>query len=67
MQSTFWKNVWQNLEPIFELCNELMNRGTIAAKNEAAEMQKQIKAEDNFKLEPWDWWYYAEKFKQNLT
>ncbi|MGI6477866.1 MAG: M3 family metallopeptidase [Salinivirgaceae bacterium] len=52
-------------EPIFELCNELMNRGTIAAKNEAAEMQKQIKAEgNNFKLEPWDWWYYAEKIRK---
>jgi len=40
------------------------------AKNEAAEMQKIIDREGGkFKLQPWDWWYYAEiihKEKYNL-
>jgi peptidyl-dipeptidase Dcp len=35
------------------------------AKNEAAELQKIIDAEGgNFKLEPWDWNYYAEKLRK---
>jgi peptidyl-dipeptidase Dcp len=40
------------------------------AKNEAVEMQKIIDREGGkFKLQPWDWWYYAEiihKEKYNL-
>lgn len=35
------------------------------AKAEAYDMQKMIDAEDgDFKLQPWDWWYYAEKIKK---
>ncbi|MDP4114634.1 MAG: M3 family metallopeptidase [Bacteroidota bacterium] len=35
------------------------------AKAEVAEMQKIIDREKgNFKLQPWDWWYYAEKVKK---
>jgi peptidyl-dipeptidase Dcp len=35
------------------------------AKNEVGEMQKIIDREGgNFKLEPSDWWYYAEKLRK---
>lgn len=35
------------------------------AKNEVIEMQKIIDKEGGkFKLEPWDWWYYAEKVRK---
>lgn len=35
------------------------------AKAEAAAQQEMIKREGgNFKLEPWDWWYYTEKIKK---
>ena len=34
------------------------------AKNEAKQMQEMIDAEGgNFKLESWDWWFYAEKIR----
>ena len=37
-----------------------------AAKREAKELQKMMDADTNSKskLEPWDWWYYAEKLRQ---
>jgi len=35
------------------------------AKSEAYDMQKMIDTEGgNFRLEPWDWWYYAEKVRK---
>ena len=35
------------------------------AKSEAYDMQKMIDNEGgNFKLQPWDWWYYAEKVRK---
>jgi peptidyl-dipeptidase Dcp len=35
------------------------------AKKEVVEMQKIIDREGgNFKLQPWDWWYYAEKVRK---
>lgn len=35
------------------------------AKEEAVEMQKIIdKEKGGFKLQPWDWWYYAEKLRK---
>ena len=53
-------------QAVFELCDQLMNRATVAAKKEVAVMQKIIDAEKGgFKLSPWDWWYYAEKVKKN--
>ena len=52
------KNVYNLLEKIWE---PALKR----AKSERAEMQKVIESEgNNFKLESWDWWYYAEKVKK---
>jgi len=37
----------------------------IAAKREAAELQKLLNADlPGEKLQPWDWWYYAEKLRK---
>lgn len=46
---------------LYKLWRPALNR----AKAEAYDLQSIIyKNGDNFKLEPWDWWYYAEKVRQ---
>ncbi|HOE59898.1 MAG TPA: M3 family metallopeptidase [Bacteroidales bacterium] len=45
-----------------EFLMNLWNAALPVAKNEASQMQAIIHKEGgNFELEPWDWWYYAEK------
>ena len=52
-------------ENVFNLLNSLWEKAIPVAKNEVVEMQKIIDREKgNFKLEPGDWWYYAEIGKQ---
>lgn len=52
-------------EKVFDLLNKLWKPALKVAKNEAADMQAYIKKSgQNFKLEPWDWRYYANKVKQ---
>ena len=52
-------------ENVFNLLNSLWEKAMPVAKNEAGEMQKIIDSEGgNFKLEPSDWWYYAEKLRK---
>ena len=44
---------------------DIFNPAQQLAKKELAEMQAIAKAEgNNFKLEGWDWWYYAEKLRK---
>jgi peptidyl-dipeptidase Dcp len=51
-------------ETVYSFLDEVLEPARAMAKKEAAELQKMIDAEGgNFKLEPWDWWYYAEKLK----
>jgi peptidyl-dipeptidase Dcp len=48
----------------FSLLNEIWEYALPQAKFERAELQKLIDEEGgNFKLESWDWWYYAEKLR----
>lgn len=48
-----------------EFLNKLMKAALPVAKAELAEMQAIANAEgNNFKLESWDWWYYAEKLRK---
>ncbi|GMR24942.1 MAG: M3 family metallopeptidase [Ignavibacteria bacterium] len=55
----------QNPENVYDLLNKLWTPALNRAKEEREEMQQIIIAEgNNFKLEPWDWWYYAEKLKK---
>lgn len=47
------------------LLNNLWEKAIPVAMNEAAEMQRIINREGNrFRLEPSDWWYYAEKLRK---
>ncbi|MBS2099548.1 M3 family metallopeptidase [Carboxylicivirga linearis] len=50
---------------VYELLEQLWDRAIPVAKQERASMQKIIDREGgNFKLQSWDWWYYAEKVRQ---
>jgi len=50
---------------VYKLMNQVWDAALPVAKNEAAELQKLIEKEGgNFKLAPWDWWYYAEKLRK---
>lgn len=50
---------------VYEFLNRVWTPAVKRARAEADEMQKMIGDEgQNFKLEPWDWWYYAEKVKK---
>jgi peptidyl-dipeptidase Dcp len=59
------ENMAKTPEKVYELLNQLWEPALKVAQQEADEMQKMIYAEGNdFKLQPWDWWYYAEKVKK---
>ena len=59
------ENMAKNPDKVYALLNNLWKPALAKAKNEVKELQKMIYAEDqNFKLQPWDWWYYAEKVKK---
>ena len=50
---------------VYELLEKLWTPAQRVARQEVADMQKLIESEGgNFKLQPWDWWYYAEKVKK---
>jgi peptidyl-dipeptidase Dcp len=52
-------------ENVFNLLNSLWGKAIPVAKNEVAAMQEIINREGGkFKLEPSDWWYYAEKLRK---
>ena len=52
-------------ENVYKFMEEVWTPTVHTAKAEVAEMQKLIQEEGgNFKLEPWDWWYYSERVKQ---
>lgn len=52
-------------ENVLKLLNSLWDKAIPVAKEEVAEMQKIIDREGGkFKLEPSDWWYYAEKLRK---
>jgi peptidyl-dipeptidase Dcp len=55
----------KNPENVYKLLNQVWKPALATAKAEVAEMQKMIDAEGgNFKLAPWDWWYYSEKLRK---
>lgn len=58
-------NMAKNPENVYSLIGDLMEAALPVAKEEAKELQAMIVKEGNdFELEPWDWWYYAEKLKK---
>ena len=58
-------NMAKKPEKVYELLHELWTPALARAKMELAEMQSIVDAEGGgFKLQSWDWWYYAEKLKK---
>ena len=52
-------------ENAIKLLTDLAPAATAKARTEAADMQKLIDAQGGgFKLEPWDWHYYAEQVRK---
>ena len=50
---------------VYKLLDQLWGPALAMAKTEAKDLQALIDKEGGqFKLEPWDWWYYAEKLKK---
>jgi len=50
---------------VFDLLNSLWEKAIPVAQNEVKEMQKIVDREGGkFRLEPSDWWYYAEKLRK---
>lgn len=50
---------------VYDFLMRLWNPALTVARNEVKDMQKIIDREDgNFRLQPWDWWYYAEKVRK---
>lgn len=59
------ENMAKNPENVYKLLDKLWKPALAMAKKEVIELQKMIDADgQNFSLEAWDWWYYAEKLKK---
>ncbi|MFA9389823.1 MAG: M3 family metallopeptidase [Prolixibacteraceae bacterium] len=59
------KRMAKKPEKVYDLLDKLWTPALKMAKREAAEMQAMIDREGNdFELESWDWWYYAEKIRK---
>jgi len=52
-------------ERVFDLLERVWAPALAAAEKEALDLQAMIDAEGGgFELEPWDWWYYADKVRE---
>lgn len=64
-------NMAKTPENVYKLLNQLWTPALAMAKREQADMQAMILKEGNtFEVQPWDWWYYSEKVrneKYNLS
>ena len=59
------ENMAKTPDNVYDFLMKLWNPALPNSKKEVAEMQKIIDREGgNFKLQPWDWWYYAEKVRK---
>jgi len=58
-------NMAKTPENVYNFLHQVWKPALQVAKADRSEMQKIIDAEGgNFKLESWDWWYYAEKLRK---
>jgi peptidyl-dipeptidase Dcp len=59
------ENMAKDPQTVYRFLDEIWEVVLPVAQAEAAEMQAMINAEGgNLKLQPWDWWYYAEKIRK---
>ncbi len=55
----------KNPENVYELLDQIWKAALPVARREAGELQKLVEKEGgDFELQPWDWWYYAEKLRK---
>ena len=58
-------NMAEKPENVYTLLEKVMEKALTVAKKEVKDMQEIIDREGgNFKLQPWDWWYYSEKVRK---
>jgi len=58
-------NMAKEPEAVYDFLHELWNPALERSKDERRQMQAIINEEGgDFDLEPWDWWYYAEKLRK---
>ncbi len=56
----------ENKKNVLELLDNVWGPATIRAQEEIDEIQNLIQKDGhNFKLKPWDWWYYSEKVRKS--
>ncbi|MFC1549883.1 M3 family metallopeptidase [Candidatus Neomarinimicrobiota bacterium] len=59
------RNMAKNPNNVYSLLKQLWEPALNRAKAEANEYQEMIYQDGHdYKLQPWDWWYYAEKMRQ---
>jgi len=59
------RNMAKTADNVYKFLDEIWTPAIKKAKEEVVDMQAIIDNEGgNFKLKPWDWWYYAEKVKK---
>jgi len=59
------KNMAKTPEKVYDFLNQIWTKALPVARKEASDLQKLIYKEGGkFKLEHWDWWYYAEKLRK---
>jgi len=59
------ENMAKNPDNVYKLLYQVWKPALNKARTEATALQRMIENEGHpFKLQPWDWWYYAEKVKK---
>lgn len=59
------ENMAKTPAAVYQFLDKIWKPALEVAKKESKSLQKLIDKEGgNFKLQPWDWWYYAEKVKK---
>jgi len=59
------ENMAKNADRVYSFLEQIWKPALAKAKEEARELQAMIeRGGNNFKLQPWDWWFYAEKVKK---
>ena len=59
------ENMAKNPETVYAFLEKIWKPAVARARAEGAEMQALIRKDGGkFKLQPWDWWFYAEKLRK---
>jgi len=62
---TLTESMAKKPESVFKLLQQVWSPAMARARREVQEMEELIRKEgQDFRLEPWDWWYYSDKVKK---